>query len=67
LVRRAADGGCDQAEFLYAQYLEEGKGVAKDAAAAARSYRLVMDGGFPDARGGYERCSRAIGERERRS
>jgi TPR repeat protein len=61
LVRRAADERRYEAVFLYAQYLEEGKGVAKDAAAAARPYRRVMDRGFPDARRGYERCSRIGG------
>jgi TPR repeat protein len=59
LVRRAAEEGSVFAEFVYAGYLETGKGIARDLRAAARSYTRALDRGCLGAGPGYERCSRA--------
>jgi TPR repeat protein len=57
IVKRAADQGLPVAQFNYALYLEKGKGVVQDRAAAAEDYRRALEGGYSNAKAGYDRCS----------
>jgi TPR repeat protein len=56
IVKRAADHGNPLAQFSYAVFLERGIGVAKNVAQAAQYYRKAMEGGYSDAKAGYDRC-----------
>jgi TPR repeat protein len=56
IVKLAADQGLPVAQYNYAVYLENGKGVAQDRVQAAEYYRRAMEGGFSNAKAEYERC-----------
>jgi TPR repeat protein len=55
-MKRSVDQGRSLAQYNYAFYLEEGRGVEKDVSLAAHYYKLAMDQGLAEAKEGYERC-----------
>jgi hypothetical protein len=56
ILKLAVDQGLPLAQYTYAIYLENGRGVARNRAEAAEYYRRAMEGGYSDAKAGYERC-----------